>query len=76
MVPPEKSRENHANGQASTVTVPVATIAEDAVAEADPAAEKEQISSDESDVDEKEEPPDLKDASRRRRVLNAKFEDL
>lgn len=45
MEPPENSRENHANGQTSTVTVPIATIAENAVAEADPAAEKEQISS-------------------------------
>ena len=73
MEPPEESQTN---GQASTVTVPMATTAGNAVAEADPASEKEQISSDHSDVDEKEEPPDLKDASRRQRVLNAKFEDL
>lgn len=76
MGPPEESRKSPANGQTATVTVPIATTAEDAEAETDPAAEKEQVSSDESDVDEKEEPPDLKDASRRRRVLNAKFEDL
>ena len=76
MEPPAKSPESPANGQPSTITVPIVTTAENAAAEADPAAEKEQASSDESDVDEKEEPPDLKDASRRQRVLNAKFEDL
>lgn len=71
--PEEPEKENPINQQTPKVVVPIVSV-EDATAEAETAVEKG-ISSDESD-EEQERVKDITDASKRRRVQNAKFEAL
>lgn len=71
--PEEPAKENLINQQTPNVVVPIVSV-EDATSEAETAVE-EDISSDKSD-EEQEKVEDITDASKRRRVQNAKFEAL